>query len=66
MDKLIAEIKTFCLSNYDQGYDSIVECFDYADLVEYVQSNKITSLDDFVQSYAVIIDYKNEIKSTAF
>jgi hypothetical protein len=66
MDKLIAEIKAFCVANYENGYDSIVECFDYADMIEYIERNKITSLDDFVRSYAVIIDYKNEIKSTAF
>lgn len=66
MDKLIADIKAFCLSNYDQGYDSIIECFDHADLVEWINQYQITSLTDFIASYAVVISYKNEIRSTAF
>ncbi len=66
MDKLIADIKAFCLANYSEGYDSVIECWDTEDYTDFIARNQIKNLADFIAEYAVIIDYKNEIRSTAF
>lgn len=66
MQNLVTEIKTFCLANYENGYDTIVECYGNTDLIEYIEDHKITCLNDFIKSYAPMISYKNEVRSTAF
>lgn len=66
MDKLIAEIKQFCIDNYENGYDAVVECWDYNDYIEWLSIGNKKTLDEFIKSYAVIIERRSEIESTAF
>jgi len=66
MKTLILEIKQFCRSNYESGYDSCVECWDSSDYAEWIEDHNIASVEDFVKSYACIIERRSEILSTAF
>tara|TARA_R110000868_G_scaffold297179_2_gene557483 strand:- start:1239 stop:1445 length:207 start_codon:yes stop_codon:yes gene_type:complete len=63
---LVESIKSFCLANYENGYDTCIECWGYADYVEWIEDFKVTSVEKFVESYAFMIDHANEITSTGF
>ncbi len=66
MEKLILEIKQFCKDNYENGYDSCIECWGDSDYSEWINDFSISSLDGFIESYKFVIDRKLEIASTAF
>lgn len=66
MKELIEAIKAFCLAHYEEGYDACVECWDDAEYAEWIEDYKVTSVDEFVKSYAFMIDHANEVRSTAF
>jgi len=66
MTQLVADIKAFCLANYEAGYDAVVECWDAQDYVEFVEDWNISSVKGFVEAYAPVIDNRREIESTAF
>ena len=66
MDKLINDIKKYANNNYDCGYDIIVECWDEARYITWVKTYNVETLEQFIESYAFMIDYTNDIKSTAY
>jgi hypothetical protein len=66
-DQLLVEsIKSFCLANYENGYDICIESWNDSDYIEFIKDFKITSVENFVKSYAFLIDYANLITSTRF
>jgi hypothetical protein len=66
MSTLVADIKAFCLAEYEAGYDTCVECWDAEDYVEFVADHDIESIDDFKKAYAPVMDRRREIENTAF
>ena len=66
MDTLIQEIKEYALLNYENGYDGIVECWDDSEYARWINHYKVTSLNEFIKSYAFMIDIADDIKATAF
>ncbi len=66
MKVLLKEVKAFCESNYEYGYDACVECWDDDDYLEWFERKKVTTLSGFKKSYAPLISYRAEMKSTAF
>ena len=66
MKALIAEIKKYALENYENGYDTIVECYEDEELEQYCKDYNITTLEEFKKSYAPVIDHRRDIEATAF
>jgi len=66
MTQLIKDIKSFCLDNYEAGFDTCIECWDTDDYAEFIADHNITSVAEFAKAYQPSIDYANEIKATAF
>jgi len=66
MEELLAAVKAFCYSNYENGYDYIVECYSDAELITYFKENNVTNLEEFQESCAGYIEYREEIMATAF
>jgi len=66
MNTLINDIKRYAEDNYEYGYDSIVECWDDANYDNWINKYNVKSLNDFIKSYAFMIDYSNDIQSTAY
>ena len=66
LPELIRRLEAFCMENYENGYDTCVECWGKADYEEFINDCNITSVDDFVKAYADIIAHANEIRSTAW
>lgn len=66
MNTLIQEIKEYALLNYEYGYDVLIECWDDSEYARWINHYEVTSLNEFIQSYAFMLDYRDEIKATAF
>ena len=66
MDTLIQEIKEYALLNYEYGYDVIIECWDDAEYARWINDHEVNTLNEFIQSYAFMIDIADDIKATAF
>lgn len=66
MNTLVDAIKAFCLAHYQEGYDACVECWDDREYEAWIEEWEVTSVEEFVKSYACMIDHANEVRSTAF
>jgi hypothetical protein len=54
MEKLIEEMKAWCLENYDKGADTMVECWDTEDYVELIQGCTPEQAWDYLKSIAAV------------
>lgn len=64
--RLIKNIKLFVLKNYENGYDTIAECWNLDDYVQWIERHNITTVDEFVASYAPVIERQEEMFNTIF
>jgi len=56
LSNLVMEIKSYCLNNYDQGWDHPIECWSDVDYLDYIYKYKIRTLKDFVKDYGEIVE----------
>jgi len=66
MTKLIDNIRKYCIENYENGYDSCVECWDEDDYIFWVLDNNVKSVKGFIKSYAFIIKRDEEMQKTVW
>lgn len=66
MSNLIEQIKKYCTAKYDEGYDTIIECYSDAELQELITEEDIINLGEFVDYYAPILEHRRDIEGTAF
>ena len=66
-DLIIAkQVKDYALAHYEEGYDALVEAWEWNELVDYIVEHKIVSLEAFLEAYQPIIDHCAEIRAEIF
>ena len=63
---LVQQIRDFCIRNYEDGYDTVVECWDQDDLAAYIDEHDIRSKGEVIAVYAPTRAYSAEIMAEAF
>lgn len=66
MNKLINDIKKYTEANYDCGYDCLVECWDDSNYSEWIVKYNVKTLEEFIDSYAFMIDHQDDIKASSY
>ncbi len=59
---LLDNIRKFCLENYEEGYDEVVEAYDDEELQEFIDNFNVTSVKSFIKEYQFLIDHRNDIR----
>ncbi len=66
--EMVEAVKAHALKNYEKGWDTVIECYDYNDIVEMIGKARtcrgaIRLAAAFIKPYN---DYAAEIRATAF
>lgn len=71
MEQMVAAVKAHALANYGKdGWDSIVECYDDADIQAELEDHHVHTVDEAIQVVGegckVWADYGDDIRAEAF
>ena len=71
MQEMVSAVKTYALAHYNEGgWDSIVECYEDAELAEEILRGKCSSTEEAIayvgKGCNVWDDYRRDIEATAF
>lgn len=75
LDAVVARLKAYAIENYSKGWDVVVECWEKADYVDYInRAASLTSLRDEETLYKDTLDcireyinlYEEQCRNTRF
>jgi hypothetical protein len=65
--KLATKIMAHAKANYEDGWDTTVECYNIDDLVEHIEKYGYKSVADYKKNHVdPYNDYADDIRATAF